>query len=132
LNSEQQKCSSVRAAFAACLRLHRSPASLAVGAHGCHALLCAGLAREGSEVEALQQALAAIREEQGKLPGLVREVEEALEAEAAAFQRQEAGEHALEQRRRRLDAMCPLAIHAPVLAHPCWRHPCVRVLRLRR
>lgn len=42
----------------------------------------------------LQQELASIREEQGKLPGLVREVQEALEAEADAFQRQEAGERA--------------------------------------
>lgn len=52
---------------------------------------CAGLAREGSEVAALQQELACIQEEQGRLPALVAEVAEALDAEAAAFARQEAG-----------------------------------------
>lgn len=39
----------------------------------------------------LQAELTKVQEEQGKLPALVAEVQEALEAEAAAFQRQEAG-----------------------------------------
>ncbi|EFN55565.1 hypothetical protein CHLNCDRAFT_52384 [Chlorella variabilis] len=60
------------------------------------------LAAEEGEVAGLQQELASIREEQGKLPGLVREVQEALEAEADAFQRQEAAlsnQEALKERK---------------------------------
>ena len=52
----------------------------------------AGLSTEGSEVAALEAQLAAIQQEQAQLPGLVREVGEALEAEAAAYERQDAGE----------------------------------------
>lgn len=44
-------------------------------------------------MEALQAELAKIQAEQDALPALVKEVQEALEAEAAAFQRQEAGGH---------------------------------------
>lgn len=51
----------------------------------------AGLAREQEEAGTLQAELAKVQEEQARLPGLVREVQEALDAEAAAFQRQEAG-----------------------------------------
>lgn len=39
----------------------------------------------------MQEELGRIQEEQGRLPALVAEVAEALEAEAAAFARQEAG-----------------------------------------
>ena len=52
-----------------------------------------GLARETGEVEELQAELAKIQAEQDALPALVKEVQDALEAEAAAFQRQEAGGH---------------------------------------
>lgn len=52
-----------------------------------------GLARETGEVEELQGELAKIQAEQDALPTLVKEVQDALEAEAAAFQRQEAGGH---------------------------------------
>ncbi|KAI7843139.1 hypothetical protein COHA_003310 [Chlorella ohadii] len=48
------------------------------------------LARETGEVEELQAELAKIQAEQDALPALVKEVQDALEAEAAAFQRQEA------------------------------------------
>lgn len=42
-------------------------------------------------MQQLQQDLDSIRAEQGKLPALVQEVHEALQAEAEAFERQEAG-----------------------------------------
>ena len=60
-----------------------------------------GLAHETGEVEALQAELAKIRAEQDALPALVKEVQDALEAEAAAFQRQEAGGHPWWAGRRR-------------------------------
>lgn len=53
--------------------------------------LPAGLASESSESAALQAELGRIQEEQARLPALVQEVADALEAEAAAFARQEAG-----------------------------------------
>jgi len=46
---------------------------------------------EGGEVAALQAELGKIQEEQARLPALVKEVADALEAEAAAFRRQDAG-----------------------------------------
>ena len=61
------------------------PPLLAVTLHTCRPHpAAAGLASEHSQV-------AKVQAEQDALPGLVREVQEALEAEAAAFQRQEAG-----------------------------------------
>jgi hypothetical protein len=42
-------------------------------------------------MQQLQQDLDSIRAEQGKLPALVQEVHEALQAEVEAFERQEAG-----------------------------------------
>lgn len=51
----------------------------------------AGLTSETGELAALQEELGRIQVEQGRLPKLVAEVSDALEAEAAAFARQEAG-----------------------------------------
>lgn len=73
----------------------------------------AGLAREQGEVEGLRAELAAVQAEQGRLPALVAEVQEALDAEATAYAQQEAGE-------RRL-CCCPLL---PC----CW--PCGPALEL--
>jgi hypothetical protein len=68
------------------------PPLLAVTLHTCRPHpAAAGLASEHSQVAELQAELAKVQAEQDALPGLVREVQEALEAEAAAFQRQEAG-----------------------------------------
>ncbi len=66
------------------------PTAAAAAARCC----AAGLEREQGEVAGLQAELAKVQAEQGALPALVKELAEALEAEAAAFQRQEAGTHA--------------------------------------
>ena len=72
--------------------LEPQPPLLSFTLHPCRPLPApAGLASEHSQVAELQAELAKVQAEQDALPGLVREVQEALEAEAAAFQRQEAG-----------------------------------------
>jgi hypothetical protein len=68
----------------------------------CLLFLPAGLTSEHGQVAELQAELARIEEEQGRLPALVQEVQEALEAEAEAYERQEAAlcdQEALKERK---------------------------------
>jgi hypothetical protein len=53
--------------------------------------LTTGMASEDSQYETMEHELKLVRMEQAALPPLVKEVQEALQAETDAFQRKQAG-----------------------------------------